>query len=88
MDQRAFEAELTAAGYTQIEIKVIDPRPVNAEHIHDYKIRGIVLDGIFIVTQDQKATKYLPGEVFAVGEGQLHTEEIGPQGARILVGRK
>jgi quercetin dioxygenase-like cupin family protein len=31
---------------------------------------------------------YRAGEVFAVPAGTRHTEEIGPQGARILVARK
>jgi len=88
MDQRAFEAELIAVGYTQIETKAIEPRPTNSEHKHDYGTRGIVLDGAFIVTQGRKPTTYLPGEIFAVPEGRSHTEEIGPQGARSLFGRK
>ena len=49
MDQAAFEAKLAAAGYTQIETKALDPRPANTEHAHDHDIRGLVLDGIFIV---------------------------------------
>ena len=88
MTQSAFEAELKSAGYTHIETKVIEQRPVNDEHKHDYGIRGIVLDGTFIVTQDKRPTKYRAGEVFTVAQGQPHTEEIGPQGARILLGRK
>jgi hypothetical protein len=29
-----------------------------------------------------------PGQVFAVGEGELHDESIGPEGASLLVGGK
>lgn len=88
MDQKAFEAELSRGGYTQIETKVIEPRPANPPHVHDYVIRGLVLDGIFIVTEGDKPTTYRAGDIFQVAAGQSHTEEIGPQGARILVGRK
>jgi len=88
MKESEFEAELNSAGYTHIETMVIEPRPVNTEHKHDYGIRGIVLDGIFTVTQDKRPITYRAGEVFTVAEGQPHTEQIGPQGARILVGRK
>ena len=88
MNQAAFEADLKSAGYTHIETKVIEQRSVNEEHKHDYEIRGIVIDGTFIVTQDKRATIYRAGEVFIVAQGQPHTEEIGPQGARILLGRK
>jgi len=48
-----------------------------------------VLDGIFIVAQDNKPVTYRASDdVFFVVAGTSHTEEIGPQGAKILVGRK
>jgi len=88
MDRTVFEAELEADGYTEIEAKALDPRPANAEHAHDYDIRGLVLDGIFIVRQDDRPTTYRAGDVFAVPAGQKHCEEIGSAGARVIVGRK
>jgi quercetin dioxygenase-like cupin family protein len=88
MQQDAFEAELKSAGYSEIETRTIDPRPANAGHAHDYDIKGLVLDGIFTVIRDGKPETYRPGEVFAVPAGKSHSEEIGPQGARIVAGRK
>jgi len=88
MQRHVFEAELQSAGYTEIESKSLDPRPANTGHAHDYDIKGLVLDGIFIVTQDKKPVTYRAGDVFAVPAGTSHTEEIGPSGARIVVGRK
>jgi quercetin dioxygenase-like cupin family protein len=88
MQASAFEAELKAGGYTEIETKAIEPRPANTAHAHDYDIRGLVLEGIFIVTQDNEPVTYRAGEIFSVVAGKSHTEEIGPQGARVLVGRK
>jgi len=44
MKQDAFEAELRSAGYTGIETKALDPRPANNGHVHDYDIRGLVLE--------------------------------------------
>src|ERR1700753_752406 len=89
MDQNTFEAELKSSGYSDIEIKVIDPRPANDAHAHDYDIRGLVLDGIFIVREEaDPPTPYRPGEVFAVAAGRAHSEEIGSGGARIIAGRK
>ena len=85
MQQRVFEAELKSAGYTEIESKTLDPK---SGHAHDYDIKGLVLDGVFIVYQDGNAVTYRAGEVFAVPAGKSHTEEIGPNGARIVVGRK
>jgi|HubBroStandDraft_6_1064221.scaffolds.fasta_scaffold571571_2 quercetin dioxygenase-like cupin family protein len=88
MQQSAFEAELQSAGYVEIESKTLEARPANNGHVHDYDIRGLVLDGIFIVTQDDKPVTYRAGDVFDVSAGKSHTEEIGPSGARIVVGRK
>jgi len=88
MDRTVFEAALKADGYTQIEAKALDPRPANAEHAHDYDIRGLVLEGIFIVRQDDRPATYHAGDVFAVPAGQKHCEEIGSEGARVIVGRK
>ena len=88
MDTSAFEAKLKTDGYTEIEIKTYDPRPANGEHGHHFSVRGLVLEGAFIVIRDQKSVTYRTGEVFAVLEGCLHCEEIGPEGARVLVGRK
>ena len=88
MQQNVFAAELRSSGYTQIESKALDPRPGNIEHVHDYDIRGMVLDGVFIINQDDQSVTYRAGEVFAVQAGKRHSEEIGPQGAHILVGRK
>jgi quercetin dioxygenase-like cupin family protein len=88
MDKDTFERELEASGYTQIEAKAIDPRPANTEHGHDYGIRGLVVDGIFIVIRNGIPTTFRSGQVFDVPAGVAHCEEIGEGGARIIVGRK
>ena len=88
MNQAAFEAELKAKGFVEIESKSIDPRPVNHGHTHDYDIRGLVLSGVFIVDQGEKPVTYRAGDIFNVPAGRSHTEEIGAEGAKIVVGRK
>ena len=88
MDATAFEAKLKSDGYTEIEIKSYEPHPANGEHGHHFSVQGLVLEGAFTVICDQKPVTYRTGEHFAVLEGCLHAEEIGPQGARVLIGRK
>lgn len=88
MDAADFEAKLRADGYTEIETQTLEPRPAKGEHGHPFAIRGLVLAGTFVVTQDNQRTAYQPGEVFAVAKGHPHDESIGPDGARVLVGRK
>jgi quercetin dioxygenase-like cupin family protein len=89
MNASDFEAKLRADGYTEIETQSLEPRPAKGEHGHPFAIRGLVLTGTFIVKQDnQQPVVYGPGQVFAVAEGHPHDESIGPEGARVLVGRK
>lgn len=88
MDTHAFEASLKADGYTEIETKTYAPTRANGEHGHHFSVRGLVLDGAFTVIRGPDVATYRSGEVFAVPEGCLHCEEIGPVGARVLVGRK
>lgn len=88
MDTAEFETRLKADGYTEIETKTVAPRPANDAHGHSYAVRGLVLDGIFTVVRDGAATSYRAGDVFAVPADCVHSEEIGAEGARILVGRR
>lgn len=88
MTEDAFKAELAASGFTEIETRTIDPRPANVAHGHDHDIRGLVLDGLFIVWCDGRPVSHQPGEMFSVAAGIAHAEEIGPAGARIVIGRR
>ena len=88
MQQADFEAELKAKGFVEIESRSIDPRPVNHGHTHDYDISGLVLSGVFIVNQGEAPVTYRAGDIFFVPAGRSHTEEIGGEGAKIVVGRK
>lgn len=87
MNEQAFEAQLKADGYTEIETQTLEPRPGKGRHRHLFAIRGLVLSGTFNVTIDNEVA-HGPGQIFSVAEGQLHDESIGAEGARILVGRK
>lgn len=88
MDRVEFENQLESDGYSQIETKDYAARPANEAHGHDFAVRGLVLEGAFTVIQGNQSVTYHPGEVFAVAGGVAHSEEIGAQGARVLVGRK
>ncbi len=88
MTESEFEAQLKADGYTEIESQDLAPRPGKGRHRHHFAIRGLVLSGAFVVTQASDPVIFGPGQVFAVALGELHDESIGPDGARLLVGRK
>ena len=88
MNEKDFEAQLRADGYTEIETQNLDPRPGKGRHRHLFAIRGLVLSGTLIVTRESQPVTHGAGQVFAVDEGELHDESIGPEGARVLVGRR
>ena len=88
MDKSEFDAQLKADGYTEIETKSVAPKPANEAHGHAFGVRGLVLAGAFTVIQDGTSRTYKPGEVFVVAPGCEHSEEVGAEGAQILVGRK
>ncbi len=88
MNASDFEAQLRADGYTEIELQDLAPRPGKGRHRHLFDIRGLVLAGAFTVQQDDASVTFEPGQIFVVAEGKLHDESVGPEGARILVGRK
>jgi quercetin dioxygenase-like cupin family protein len=88
MNEMEFDEALKRDGYTEIQTKTLAARPPNTEHGHDYAVRGLVLEGTFIVSQNGQATTYRQGDIFSVAAGCEHTEEIGAEGARVLIGLK
>jgi quercetin dioxygenase-like cupin family protein len=56
---------LTASGYNNIETKVLEPKPPNTAHAHDYDIYGLVTEGTFIVWLDREPATFKAGQVFA-----------------------
>jgi quercetin dioxygenase-like cupin family protein len=88
MNKQEFEAQLRRDGFTDIEAKSLQPRPANDAHGHPFAVRGLVLFGTFTVTQRNIAKTYRAGEIFSVAANHDHTEQVGADGADIVVGRK
>jgi quercetin dioxygenase-like cupin family protein len=88
MDAAAFEAGLRADGFQEVERKRLEPRPANGEHGHHFDVRGLILDGAFTVTLEGVPRTFRTGEVFEVAAGQMHFEEVGRDGAEVLIGRR
>lgn len=72
MNRIEFEAALTADGYTEIEVKAHASRPANGEHGHHFGVRGLVLDGVFTVIQNNQPVAFRRGDIFAVPAGDLY----------------
>ena len=88
MNVSDFEAQLKIDGYTEVETQALAPRPGKGRHRHHFAIRGLIVSGTFVVLQEQEPVTYSAGQIFAVDEGKLHDEWIGPDGAKLVVGRK
>ena len=88
MDTATFEAGLKADGYSEIERKRYEPRPANGEHGHHFSVRGLILDGTFIVTKEGAPRAYKAGEIFEVPAEMMHFEEIPASGVELIIGRK
>lgn len=88
MDPSTFEAGLRADGYSEVERKRYEPRPANGEHGHHFSVRGLILNGAFIVTKEGVERTYRPGEIFEVAADTMHFEAVGPDGVELIVGRK
>jgi hypothetical protein len=66
MNEVDLQAKLGTDGCIEIEAPNPEPRPVKGEHGHLFSIRGLVLAGAFIVTQDGHRTIFEPEEIFAI----------------------
>ena len=88
MDRQKFEDQLKADGFQEIESKELAPRDPQGRHRHPFEVRGMVLSGNFSVAQTCDFVVYDPGEIYSVAEGELHDESIGPEGAKVVYGRR
>jgi quercetin dioxygenase-like cupin family protein len=87
-DAAAFTARLQAEGFQEILEREAPPAPTSPTHDHPFDARVLVLAGQFALGRDGVHRAYGPGEWFEVPRGTPHQEGAGPDGARLLVGRR
>ncbi len=85
-DTSAFEAKVAAAGYAIVK-RSIEPSAGLDDHDHDYDVWGLVTAGEFRITVDGETAIYPAGSEFRLQAGCRHSEEAGPGGASLVVGR-
>ncbi len=87
MTPAEFDAALRRDGYEPRETTIAagEERPL---HTHPWDTSLLVLEGTFTLTTEDSARTYTLGESFDVAAGMIHGERIGPEGARLLVGRR
>jgi quercetin dioxygenase-like cupin family protein len=88
MDRATFEAALTQDGYEIVSISM-QPDAVNAEHVHPFDARVMVVDGAMTVDrEDTGARTFQPGDWFELPVGCRHSETAGSHGASYVAGRR
>ena len=88
MDIAGFETALRSEGFDNIETKQLPPAGRNTEHAHPFEVRALVLDGQIALTVSGKERTYRKGEIFTMAAGCEHTEEVGADGVKYIVGRR
>jgi quercetin dioxygenase-like cupin family protein len=88
MDQSEFVAHLRRDGFDEILTKDLEAEGHLGEHQHDWDVRGLVLAGEFTITTSEGRKTYRAGETFFLASRMPHEESQGPEGARLLLGRR
>jgi quercetin dioxygenase-like cupin family protein len=87
MNQSEFEADLKREGY-DIFYGGMRAEHVNADHSHDWDARVMVIGGEITITRSGKPQTFRAGDSCAVPAGEMHAEQIGPQGVAYIAGRR
>jgi len=89
MDETAFREELQRDGYDNVLVVDWEAGKVSPSHVHEFSARGMLLSGaVTVKCDDVTMVCEKPGDRFALEAGTPHVESAGPDGARMLIGRK
>ena len=84
----AFEAELHAEGFVEIQTRDIAGGTHNAVHAHPFEVKAMMLAGELQLGCGGETTTYRAGDVFTMAAGREHVEQFGAGTARYVVGRR
>jgi quercetin dioxygenase-like cupin family protein len=88
MDEQTFKRQIEADGYDQAAMVEWEPGTFNDTHTHDFSAALLVLSGEITVKTDAGETTCRAEDTFSLAAGVPHSETIGADGVRFLVGRK
>ncbi len=88
MNEEEFARQLEHNGYAAGQFKDFPPNADGPMHTHDFSVMLMVVSGKFTLAREDGETTYGPGEVCELAAGVAHTERTGPEGARVLSGKK
>ena len=87
MDASAFEAELLREGYQPVR-STREAGEVVEDHAHGFDAKLLILQGEITITCGGTPQTFRPGDVCTVPAGERHEERVGPDGVRLLAGRR
>jgi quercetin dioxygenase-like cupin family protein len=87
MDQVDFLKTLESKGFPG-PIRIVREPGGLGEHSHPFESQALITQGSITLVIDGVETSYLPGDVFHLLSGQVHSESYGPEGVEYLVSRK
>lgn len=88
MDETTFRDQLAQDGYTEVLVREVPADAALPEHEHAWDARLLVLEGDMHLSRGGQTEHYVQGQRFEVPCGQRHAEAHGPQGTRLLIGRR
>ena len=88
MTETEFRKRLDNEGYEGPFDYVKGPDFVDQEHVHDFDVLALVLEGALTIEKSSGDETCRPGETVAFPAGEPHVEKPGPDGVRALVGRR
>lgn len=88
MDEKTFRAELEQEGYGEASVVEWEAGKFVDTHTHDFSASLLVLSGEITVTTESGTTTCRAGDTGSLAAGTPHSEKVGTEGVRFLVGRK
>jgi quercetin dioxygenase-like cupin family protein len=88
MDESAFREHLARDGFDKVGVVEWEAGKASESHVHDFDVSGMLLEGAMTVKTDAAAMACQPGDIFEVAANTQHTETVGTDGARVLIGRR
>ena len=88
MNEAQFKQQLQEKGYGTAEALEFGPNMTKEMHSHDFSAFAFVVSGEFTLATEDGSATHQPGEACEVPAGTLHSEQTGPDGATILIGKK
>ncbi len=83
-----FKRQLHNQGYSKPETREFKKNYKCQIHAHEFSVFALVEEGEFILCTEKNNEVFHPGDTCCVTAGTIHAEGSGPDGAKIIFGKK